>query len=127
MRALGIFHQHLPGVTLISVVGELDAASAAEFDAYVHQARRRDDSLVFDLGELTFIDSTGLRVLLNTHLYVTRHGGVVHLAALQPLPAHIMELTQACVYLRVHPTVEEALRAALTSAPGGDDHDTACA
>lgn len=59
--------------TEIVVSGELDIASAptlrAELDRVV---RQEEGTVVVDLGDVTFIDSTGLAVLLNATRRLTR-------------------------------------------------------
>jgi anti-anti-sigma factor len=53
------------GVPLICVAGELDLATAPKLSAAAKEAlEQKPQRLVFDLGELRFMDSSGLRVLL---------------------------------------------------------------
>ena len=44
--------------------GELDMASAATFEQSLHTVAQGSNTLVLDLGDLTFIDSSGLRALV---------------------------------------------------------------
>ncbi|MEU8247702.1 STAS domain-containing protein [Nonomuraea sp. NPDC048916] len=117
--------QHLPGVTVIAVGGELDATNASRLESFIDESRRRpDDHLVFDLTEMCFLDSSGLRVLLNAYTYGTRQGGSVRLAALRPMPARMVQITRIDAHLPVHPTVAEALTTVLappTPAPDNGD------
>ncbi|WP_219463683.1 STAS domain-containing protein [Nonomuraea rhizosphaerae] len=107
--------QHLPGVTVIAVGGELDVTNEGRLDLFVRESRQRPgDHLVFDLTEVHFMDSAGLRVLLNTYAYSRQHGGSVRLAALQPMPARLVEVTRIGEHLPVHLSVQDALTAALT-------------
>ncbi|MFG3441398.1 STAS domain-containing protein [Nonomuraea sp. NPDC047897] len=112
MSRLTFAHRHLPGVTVITLGGELDATNAGRLAELVADVcRRPGDHLVFDLAEVRFMDSAGLRALLRSHLAEARHGGGVRLAALQPMPARIVEITRVDAYLPVHETVEDALTA----------------
>jgi anti-sigma B factor antagonist len=53
------------GIPLICVAGELDLATAPKLSAAARAALDQDRGrVVFDLSELTFMDSSGLRVLL---------------------------------------------------------------
>jgi anti-sigma B factor antagonist len=53
------------GVPLITVSGELDVSNADELKDAVTTALARDgERVVFDLGELQFMDSAGIAVLL---------------------------------------------------------------
>ena len=108
--------QHLPGVTVIAVGGELDANNQSRLDEFVRECRQRPgDHLVFDFAEVQFMDSSGLRLLLNTYTYSRQHGGSVRLAALQSMPARLVEITRIGEHLPVHTTLQDALTAALTS------------
>ncbi|MFI6994991.1 STAS domain-containing protein [Nonomuraea wenchangensis] len=108
---LTLAHERLPGVTVITVRGELDATNREQFDDYVQDLT--DARLVFDLSRVPFMDSSGLHVLLMCEVRCRRAGGSVHLAAAQPLPARLFEITGVLANVPVHPTVEEAVTAAL--------------
>ncbi|GLW07132.1 hypothetical protein Misp01_22620 [Microtetraspora sp. NBRC 13810] len=115
MEHLSVSSWRLPiGIVLIALSGQLDATVTGGLEEFVVQARQDPgDHLVFDLAELSFMDSAGLRVLLNAHAFARRHGGRVHLAAVQPMPARVLQLTHAGDHLAVQATVEEALKAAV--------------
>ncbi|MFB9629182.1 STAS domain-containing protein [Nonomuraea helvata] len=114
MPDLSFVTQRLPGVSVISVAGEVDATTAGRLDRYIRRSRRvPGEHVVIDLSEAQFMGSSGLRVLLNTHAYARQHGGSLRLAAPPPKLARIMEITQAHTVLHVHATVEEAVLAAL--------------
>jgi anti-anti-sigma factor len=50
---------------IVSVRGEVDLATASELEAYVNEAfAAAEGSVVLDLAAMTFIDSSGLRVLV---------------------------------------------------------------
>jgi len=52
----------------ITVSGELDLASAPELEAELQAVEASDArTIMLDLAELQFIDSTGLRLLLTAH------------------------------------------------------------
>ncbi|GAA5059341.1 anti-sigma B factor antagonist [Thermocatellispora tengchongensis] len=118
--------RRLPGgVVVISVAGELDAHTGRHLEAYLGTVRERpDDRLVIDLSEVPFLDSGGLRVLLDAHVRAREHASRVHLAAPRRQAARVLTLTRADRYLRVHETVDEAVSAALADAPGEDPGGT---
>ncbi|NUP68384.1 MAG: STAS domain-containing protein [Nonomuraea sp.] len=117
MPGLTFASQSLPGVTVISVAGEVDATNARQLDAYLRQSGHLPgEHVVIDLSEVRFLSSAGLRVLLNTHAFARQHGGCLHLGAPHPVLVRILETTQAQSVLRVHVTVEQAVVAALTEA-----------
>lgn len=61
----------------ISVVGELDPATAPQLDAEIQQLLADEDvkRLVLDLSGLTFLDSSGLRVFVTAREALTLRGG----------------------------------------------------
>ncbi|MGI5290003.1 STAS domain-containing protein [Nonomuraea polychroma] len=107
---------------LISVGGEVDATNADRLESYVGQMCRRGDPVVLDLSELSFMDSSGMNVLLRLDAAAREQGSALHLAAVGRAPARLLELTGVVRALRVHPSVDEALAclAASRSAPPGD-------
>ncbi|MGP3965773.1 STAS domain-containing protein [Nonomuraea sp. 3N208] len=106
--------QHMPGVTVISVAGDLDAANADRLDTFISRARYRPgDHLVLDLSEVPLVGHSGLRVLLNARALTRQHGGDLHLAALQESPDRLLNTTGAKPVLTVHHSVEGAILAAL--------------
>lgn len=63
------------GTTRIAPSGELDIASAPEFEQAIADATTEPGAeLVLDLRELTFMDSTGLRALAQTNARADEHG-----------------------------------------------------
>jgi anti-anti-sigma factor len=110
-------HQYHTGATVITLVGEIDLASAPELHAYIGEVRQTDaDQLVFDMAAVTFLDSSGLRVLLDAHTFALQHGGAIHLTALQGPPARVIEVTDAGRHIRLHTSTDIAL-AAVFAAP----------
>lgn len=51
-------------VVVVSPAGELDMAAALGFTVAVEGARRESSSIVVDLREVTFIDSMGVRAII---------------------------------------------------------------
>ena len=59
----------------LSLEGELDLSSALTFDEQMRRVEEtRPSVLVLDLRRLRFMDSTGLRLILNAHARATRAG-----------------------------------------------------
>lgn len=114
MSRLTFAHRRLPGITVVTLAGDLDATNAGRLETFLADVRRPGDHLVFDLAEIHFMDSAGLRALLNSYTSAARLGGSVRLAALQAMPARIVEITRVDTHLPVHRTVEDALTAVRT-------------
>jgi anti-anti-sigma factor len=71
------------GESVVRVEGDLDLATAGELWAAVEQAVADGGRLVFDLSRVTFIDSSGLGVLIRAHQLLDGRGRLVVRA---PLP-----------------------------------------
>ncbi|TYB45817.1 STAS domain-containing protein [Nonomuraea sp. PA05] len=127
MPSLSAHHQHHVGATVISLAGEIDLACAPGLHHFIAQVRRHPtDHLIFDMAEVTFMDSMGLRVLLDAYTLAERHGGAVHLTALHGAPARLLSITGLDQRFRLHPSTGTALAAVADTvvphlpAPGGD-------
>ncbi|GIH95947.1 STAS domain-containing protein [Planobispora siamensis] len=107
-------HQHLPGLSLIALAGEIDRTTSAQLADYVARVRRAGDHVVFDLTELRFLDSSGLRVLLMCAQACAAEGVQVHLAGARAAPARLLTTTGLGGHLPVHAEVEQAITAAVT-------------
>jgi anti-anti-sigma factor len=104
--------RHLPGATLITVAGEVDATTSADFETYIDHVRRRlDEHLIFDASQLSFLDSSGLAVLLAAATLAHAHGAAVHLIAPQPRVSRLLTITGAWQALIRRDDVEQAVAA----------------
>jgi len=78
----------------LSLVGELDAATAPELQAAIERLCEDGAAeIVLDLHELSFIDSTGLRVILMSEQLCERLGSDFSLTRAQPQAQRLFELT----------------------------------
>jgi anti-sigma B factor antagonist len=98
------------GVAVIRLVGRLDLLSAAEVRQRLAQAvadgNRR---LVVDLGDVAFVDSSGLAALIGGLKAARLAGGDLRLARAGDQARLILKVTQLDQILRPYPTLEEAL------------------
>ena len=62
---LQISNDDQPDATVLKLSGELDIASAPVLERAIESLEPSKHPLVLDLGELAFMDSTGLRALLH--------------------------------------------------------------
>jgi anti-sigma B factor antagonist len=105
---------------VVDVRGELDAGSALGLAGPLADiATDGDCNVVLDVTGLSFMDSTGMSVLLNARRRLTRQGRQL-LVVCSPGPVmRLFELTSLVDTLRVHPSIDSAL-AALHSSNGDD-------
>jgi anti-sigma B factor antagonist len=96
--------------TIVSAVGELDAHSApvlqSELDRLTSVAGA---SVVVDLSEVPFIDSTGLGVLVATLKHVREVKGRLDVVVTRPRVLKVFTLTGLDGVIPLHQTLDEAL------------------
>ena len=67
------------GAVVVPVVGELDAASVPDWRDRLHALiERNDGDVLVELGEVTFIDSSGLGLLVGVHKRALQQGCPLH-------------------------------------------------
>ncbi len=99
-------------VTLISVRGELDLATAPELsDLTTRLLEQGDARLVYDLSGLTFCDSTGLTVFVRAKNRVDELGGRLSLAAPSPIVHRVLDVSGLLQVLDTRSTVADAVAA----------------
>jgi len=99
------------------VSGELDLSSAARFRSLIDQelAKTAVPNMVVNLKNLSFIDSTGLGVLLGRHKTVTSWGGKFILFDVPPKIISMLEMAGLLSVLQTARTEQDAIKLALGS------------
>jgi anti-sigma B factor antagonist len=98
------------GTAVVRLGGRLDLLSAAEVKQQLAQAVATGNRrLVVDLGEVDFVDSSGLGSLIGGLKSARLAGGDLRIARPNDQARTILELTTLSRVLRPYPTVEEAL------------------
>jgi anti-sigma B factor antagonist len=81
------------GRRVVAAQGELDLAAAPDLRAAIETALEAGaHRLVVDLGEVTFIDSTAIGVLLSTRERLRRSGGSFELVCCEPNVLRVLEI-----------------------------------
>lgn len=103
--------EHPSGTIIISWTGPtvLDAANAEELRQQVGEVQARCPRIVFDLGQVEFIDSSIIGALVGFLRRTRAAGGDVKLAGLTPDIETIFEVTRLHRVFSIHPTVGAAL------------------
>jgi anti-sigma B factor antagonist len=82
------------GVVLLEFAGELDLAVGGRISELVDEVAAENPSLVvIDVAEVSFMDSTMLRELLQAHKTLEAGGAHLIVAAPQPAVRRLLELT----------------------------------
>lgn len=79
----------------IALSGELDPATAPKLDAEIERLLSKGsvERLVLDLGGLTFLDSSGLRVFVTAREALVGQGGELALRGTSPNARRLLDVT----------------------------------
>jgi anti-sigma B factor antagonist len=93
---------------------ELDASNSGEFKHQIAPVLSEHAKLVIDLGELRFIDSSGLGAMLSCLRQATARGGDLKLCQLSPAVRAAFELVRLHRVIDIHASATEAVQAFLS-------------
>ncbi|GGT78590.1 MULTISPECIES: STAS domain-containing protein [Streptomyces] len=97
---------------ILTVGGELDIETATFLHHHVaNQFLHGRRHLVLDLSALSFMDSSGLNVVIKGAREAREMGGDLHLVAPTPAVRRLLEITGLNVTTPIHADVAEALAA----------------
>ena len=106
---------------LITVAGEIHVSTAPEFSRLLTAAIGRGKTqVVLDLGDVEFIDSTGLSVLLNGLRRVTRRGGRMAIVCSNPTVLRLFVITRLDSTFTIVGSRRAALEAVREDDAGGE-------
>lgn len=92
----------------VAVDGRLVAAVAPSLREELLAKMQNGTNVLFDLGKMVHIDSSGLGVLVQVLQKSKAGGGKVVLAALQPGPKIVFDITKVSRVFEIVPTVADA-------------------
>jgi anti-sigma B factor antagonist len=98
-----------PDVTVLTVSGEIDMDTAADLTEAMTRALTHSKHLVVDLADVSFIDSTGLRSLVDIHIEASRTDREVKLAVGNGQARRPIEISGLNQVLSVYESVESAV------------------
>jgi anti-sigma B factor antagonist len=106
------------GVAIAAVTGAIDLSTVAALRDRLFGLADGGQPLIIDLNRVTFIDSTGLGVLVGVSRRAAVHGAIVHAVCSQPHTRKLLWLTGVDRRIPLSATVDGALT--LMSAPEDD-------
>jgi anti-sigma B factor antagonist len=94
------------GTTRLIVAGELDGATAAFLSEQLRQLTADlVGDLTIDIGLITFIDSTGLSLLISLHKQLRASGRTLTVADPTPMARRLFEITGLDQVLTIEPVL----------------------
>ncbi|NIO05756.1 MAG: anti-sigma factor antagonist [Proteobacteria bacterium] len=96
-------------IYLVKVAGRLDAAFSAQLEDEIDQLLERTKKIIMDFSSVTYLSSSGLRVLLSVKRETENQGGLVliNLADIVKRIIHVAELDD---FLSLADSVDEAIK-----------------
>lgn len=92
----------------VSLSGRFVASVAPSVRDDILGQMNEGDNVLFDLSKMVHIDSSGLGVLVQVLQRAKAGGGKVVLAALQPAPKIVFDITKVSRVFEIVPTVSDA-------------------
>lgn len=98
--------------TVVTVEGDVDLGTAAQLGDETLAATREDKPhLVLDLSGVTFLDSSGLKVLVSTHRRTELAGGSMALAAVPRVVMRVLTVTSLDKVFPIYDSVDDVVAA----------------
>lgn len=98
------------GIPVLAVGGEIDVYTAPRLrERLLDLAHGGTPTVVVDLTNVSFVDSTGLGVLVSGLKRFREAGGDLLLVVTQPQILKVLEITGLTTVFSIHPTVAEAV------------------
>lgn len=108
------------GHPVVFVYGEIDVLTAPRLHETLHEVIAESPrSLLVDMANVTFIDSTGLGTLVVAHRHLEERGGRLRLVSVPPAVAQVLEVTGLTNRFEVYPDMDAAGGSDPTPPPAG--------
>lgn len=97
------------GVRVVALAGAIDHTTAGAFRQALTLPADSAPHAVIDFHDVTFMDSSGINVLVTANNAVRSRGGSLRLAAAPMRVLELLRIVGLDALLPLHPTVQEAL------------------
>lgn len=80
----------------IKIIGRLDTMTSPQLEKQLQESLSQETALIFDLKELEYISSAGLRVVLSYGKIMDKQGGALSLMNVNDEVYEVFEMTGLC-------------------------------
>ena len=77
----------------LEITGRLDTTTAPNLEAVINEISEDTKELVFDMAELEYISSAGIRVLLSAYKKMNQSGGIMRIEKANDIVREVFEMT----------------------------------
>ncbi|MEV8541036.1 STAS domain-containing protein [Streptomyces sp. NPDC051572] len=97
------------GTLVVTVAGEIDQETGGSLRKALELPEDAAPRVVIDLRHVTFMDSSGINILIAVQTALAEAGGRLRLAGAAPPVLRIIQLVGIDGFIECHPTVQQAL------------------
>ncbi|GAB2895922.1 hypothetical protein GCM10027074_74370 [Streptomyces deserti] len=97
------------GIRVLTLAGEIDHHTGEQLSTALDVSDTARPRIVIDLRQVTFMDSSGINILIAAHQAVTAAGGWLRLAGPTGSVMRILQLVGVDALIDCRPTLREAL------------------
>lgn len=109
-QEFGVVEERRNGATVVAAQGEIDVATAPALRETLELVIERDEGpVVVDLTAVTFIDSTGLGVLIGARQRSMDAGRALSIVIVEPRILKVFEITGLTEVFSIHQSLESTL------------------
>ena len=106
------------GYAIVAVAGEVDIATVTRLRESLFELAASGRTLVVDLDQVSFIDSSGLAALVGAARRAAAHGASLRVACARPRTRQLFRLTGLDRQIPLAPTLDGALESLAAARPG---------
>ncbi len=99
------------GVSVVTLSGEVDLDGSSQLRDVLLSSVQSAPGTVVDFGEVAFLDSSGINVLISAHQAAEARGVWFRLASPQDAVERVLRLVGVDALIACYPSVEQALAA----------------
>ncbi|GAA1581249.1 anti-sigma factor antagonist BldG [Actinomadura kijaniata] len=105
-------HRDVKGLTVVKITGEIDVFTSPRLrELLLDIIENGSLHLVIDLGEVTFLDSTGLGVLVGIYHRLRARDGSMSFVGVNERVRRVFHVTQLTKIFVLHSTMDDAVAA----------------
>lgn len=77
----------------LGITGRLDTTTAPNLEAVINEISEDTKELVFNIAELEYISSAGIRVILSAYKKMNQSGGIMRIEKANDIVREVFEMT----------------------------------
>jgi anti-anti-sigma factor len=99
-----------PDIAVIDMTGGITMGSDSQKIEWglAELLKENQKKVIFDLSEVTYLDSSGIGILMMCHAKLKKAGGALRIAGARGMVEETLELTSVNKIVRLYPTAAEA-------------------